>query len=140
MNVNANKIFGFIIIFAVLAALVVLYIFNPLEAGFYPRCPSKVLTGYDCAGCGSLRCTHALLHGHFLQAWHFNPAAIITLFVIPVILFAEMFRKKEIARKMPASLVRLSRQLSKVTRHPAFSLSIFIAFLSWTIIRNFINY
>ena len=58
---------------AIVVALLLLFFFNPETTSIYPRCPSRLLTGYQCAGCGSLRATHALLHGRLLQAWHYNP-------------------------------------------------------------------
>lgn len=35
---------------------------NPLEHSFFPKCPFLVATGYQCAGCGSQRAVHHLLH------------------------------------------------------------------------------
>ena len=49
-----------------------LYLFDPRQHGFYPRCMLHELTGWHCAGCGSLRATHALLHGDVLTALHCN--------------------------------------------------------------------
>lgn len=61
------------------AAIVVLYCFDPMQASFYPRCPSKLLTGCDCPGCGTLRALHALSHGDISAAWHFNAALFFAL-------------------------------------------------------------
>ena len=57
-----------------LAVLVaVLYAFNPESHGLYPRCPLFMLTGLQCAGCGTLRALHCLLHGDVARAVSFNP-------------------------------------------------------------------
>lgn len=61
------------------AAIVVLYCFGPMQVSFYPRCPSKLLTGYDCPGCGTLRALHALSHGDVAAAWRFNAALFFAL-------------------------------------------------------------
>ena len=63
---------------AVLGA-VVLYFFNPALHAFYPRCTFKMATGLDCPGCGGLRATHQLLHGHLRAAFAFNPLFIAAL-------------------------------------------------------------
>src|SRR5437868_4038030 len=63
---------------AVLGAAV-LYFFNPAEGGFYPRCFFKMVTGWDCPGCGGLRATHQLLHGNFREAFALNPLFVIAL-------------------------------------------------------------
>lgn len=59
--------------------LTVLYLYNPLKVGFYPRCPLFVLTGIYCPGCGALRATHALLHGHVITALGYNAVYVLTL-------------------------------------------------------------
>lgn len=41
----------------------------------------KVLTGYDCPGCGAQRALHALLHGDISGAWGYNPALF---FLVPL--------------------------------------------------------
>lgn len=64
---------------AVLGVIVVYYNFNPVECGWMPQCPSKLLTGYECPGCGAQRALHAALHGNLRAAWQYNPFLIIGL-------------------------------------------------------------
>ena len=44
-----------------------------------PTCPSLLASGLYCPGCGSLRATHFLLHGHLLAAWRHNPLLVIAV-------------------------------------------------------------
>ena len=60
-----------------LGAVAVLFFFNPTEYHFYPRCPLYQLTGLLCPGCGALRATHQLSHGHIAAAFHLNPLLVI---------------------------------------------------------------
>ncbi|HWN94144.1 MAG TPA: DUF2752 domain-containing protein [Methylomirabilota bacterium] len=60
-------------------AAALLYIFNPADHGFYPRCYLKVMTGLDCPGCGGLRATHQLLHGHIAEAFALNPLFVVAV-------------------------------------------------------------
>jgi len=53
--------------------------FNPTTAGFFPLCPLYSLTGIHCPGCGLTRGFHALFHGDFLTALHYN--ALLPIFV-----------------------------------------------------------
>lgn len=55
------------------------YRFDPARYSFFPPCPFRWLTGYQCAGCGSQRAAHQLLHGHLANAWHINPLLVLLL-------------------------------------------------------------
>jgi hypothetical protein len=72
---------------AALAAIGTMYVskVDPNQAGHYPTCPFRYLTGYACPGCGSLRAVHDLATGHPLDALHRNP---LTVLVIPVAVVA----------------------------------------------------
>lgn len=55
-----------------IVVLAMLYVFNPTDYVLMPKCLFKLLTGWQCPGCGFQRATHALLHGHLAQAWAYN--------------------------------------------------------------------
>ena len=65
--------------FALAVIGAVLFLFNPSEHSFYPRCVMKMTTGLDCPGCGGLRATHQLLHGHVEAAFRLNPLLFLML-------------------------------------------------------------
>jgi hypothetical protein len=50
----------------------ILYRFDPVTAGFYPRCVFHTLTGLQCPGCGTTRALHHLLHGDVAGAFRLN--------------------------------------------------------------------
>jgi hypothetical protein len=64
---------------AMLAAGVVLYLFDPETAGFYPVCALHQMTGLQCPACGTLRALHQLAHGNLAGAWGFNPLLMVLL-------------------------------------------------------------
>ena len=66
----------------VVGALFVLFALDPADGGPFPPCPWRALTGLLCPGCGALRATHALLHGHIAEAWRLNP---LWLLVAPLL-------------------------------------------------------
>lgn len=69
-----------------LAALLVDYFMTPLAAaGLMPPGPVHTLTGFWCAGCGTTRAMHALMHGQLKLALTMNPLAVIALPLLPVI-------------------------------------------------------
>jgi len=72
---------------AIVLSLAALFWFDPARHAFYPQCPFKRMTGWDCPGCGGLRASHALLHGHLSDAFALNPlifviAPLLTFFCI----------------------------------------------------------
>lgn len=72
---------------AVALGLGYLAIANPHDPGVpMPKCPTKLLTGFDCPGCGGLRMTHDLLHGDLAGAAHSNLFLLLMLPVIAVVL------------------------------------------------------
>ena len=56
-----------------------LFAFNPADHALYPACWLYATTGLKCPGCGGLRATHELLHGHLAAAWDLNPLAVLLL-------------------------------------------------------------
>jgi hypothetical protein len=55
-----------------------LFFVNPAHHEVYP-CMLRATTGLKCPGCGGLRATHQLLHGHLASAWSLNPLAVLLL-------------------------------------------------------------
>ena len=79
------------LLLAALAAVAVLLSFrSPHEPGSYPPCPSRVLTGFHCPGCGTLRALHALVHGDIAQALAYNTLAVLVLPLVITGLFRGM--------------------------------------------------
>jgi len=60
-----------------LGVMVVLFLFNPSENAFYPRCGLYLTTGLYCPGCGGLRSMHQLSRGHLVEALRCNALAVI---------------------------------------------------------------
>ena len=55
----------------------VLYLVNPVEVAWLPKCPLRQLTGWHCPGCGITRAGHALLHGDLPAALAMNPLVVV---------------------------------------------------------------
>ena len=52
---------------------------DPGKAWFYPQCPFKAMTGFDCPGCGATRAVHSAVTGHPLRALDHNALFTIAL-------------------------------------------------------------
>lgn len=65
---------------SVAAALLLLYFFvDPATSRWVPKCPTKMIAGVSCPGCGSQRLLHALLHGDIAGAWHANAFLLLCI-------------------------------------------------------------
>lgn len=106
------------------AGLAIFYfIADPATSRWAPKCLFHTLTGLNCPGCGSQRFFHALLHGHFIEAIHYNALFIIAIPYLLLLALTSFF---------PARFPRLFRLLYAPT-----SISILIAIIiAWTILRN----
>jgi hypothetical protein len=58
-----------------------LFFFNPASPAnqFFPKCPFRMVTGFQCPGCGSTRAFYQLLHLHPIAAFKLNPMVILML-------------------------------------------------------------
>ena len=58
-----------------------LFFFNPASPAnqFFPKCPFRLVTGFQCPGCGSTRAFYQLLHLHPLAAFKLNPLMVLTM-------------------------------------------------------------
>ena len=63
------------------AIAVFLFFFNPASPAnqFFPKCPFRVVTGFQCPGCGSTRACYHLLHLDLIVAFKLNPLLVLTL-------------------------------------------------------------
>ncbi len=80
----------------------VLFVFPPERYGFYPRCPVYETFGLLCPGCGATRAAAALLHGHVLDALHWNALFVAALFTFT--LYALIKNKQPEWRQPPVWL------------------------------------
>jgi hypothetical protein len=70
------------------SAAAYLFICEPGRTGFFPSCPFRALTGFNCPGCGTARGLHQLLHGNALAAFELNPLLVLLLPILGYILLS----------------------------------------------------
>lgn len=125
MNANSKRLLVAAAIAAATAVFAcVLFFFDPMTSAFYPRCPSKLLTGYDCPGCGTTRALHALVHLDFGAALRYN-AALFVLGPLLLLYAAAVFTAPDSA-------------LQRFLRRPVLAWSIVAFIILWTLLRNIV--
>lgn len=94
-----KKYTGQIAVLAIFLALILIYyFFDPSRNGWFPKCPLKELTGYECAGCGVQRSFHAILHLRVIEAFKYNALFVLLIlyFMLLIILkYSESLRSNK---------------------------------------------
>ena len=103
---------------------IIYYFFNPTEASWMPKCIFKTLTGWDCAACGNQRALHAFLHGHFVEAFLYNPFVIISIPYLILLLFTSF------------SSSALALRWRTYVQHRITVLTYLVLLIIWWIARN----
>ncbi len=121
-----------IIAVVVIIALVCLYkTFSPSEVGIFPRCPTKLVFGIECPGCGSQRAIHHLLNFEIAEAIQMNILVVLSIpYLIIWSCFAIYFRSTD----NPTDRVLKWRKRLFSTTALYILLAIIVIF---TIVRNF---
>lgn len=111
-------------LFGVVVLLIVLiyHFFDPTDNINAPKCMLKMLTGYDCPGCGCQRLLYNWANGRFIEGLRYNyffPIGIIYLFSI--------------------LLGRLIPKLHHIVTSKIAIISFITLYFAWWILRNILN-
>ena len=120
-----NKILIACALVLVAVAAVVLYVFDPSEYVLMPKCPFKLLTGWDCPGCGFQRAMHALLHGHVAEAIRFNVFLVVAVPYLLALLVANFLCTAD----------RKAKMLAVLESRTAIWIYV-VLYVTWMVVRN----
>lgn len=107
----------------VLLSLAYLSVHDPVTSPRWIQCPFYFFTGLYCPGCGTLRATYQLLHGHLIVALDYNPMYVLML---PYLLYGVVTLLR------PMEPPRFARMF----RHPMWVRGFIAAYFAFGIIRN----
>ena len=102
-----------------------IYIFDPMQSEWYPKCLFLKLTGFQCPGCGTGRAIYALLHGEFTKALILNP---FLFFSQPYIIALLILKNTNTS----------TERMSKVVHHRYVTYAYLGVMICWWIGRNII--
>lgn len=107
------------------AVLAAVSIANPtVPGGVLPVCPTKLLFGFDCPGCGTLRMLYSVAHLDFGAAIRYNALAFVILGLLTVSYFAWTYGRVKNVRV---------RQWFELRGAPGL---LIVAIAVWAVIRN----
>lgn len=126
---NIKKVILAVLVAATMVIGVGIYFkYSPTSCHWFPRCPTKILTGLSCPGCGIQRAVHALLNGRLLEALSYNYFFVISIPYTIAIILAWGLRK-----------ANMNSNILVLFEHRRAAQSYVIAFFAWFFIRNIFN-
>ena len=118
----------FLILILVVGGIILYWYVDPTMHVWMPKCPFRLLTGWNCPACGAQRALHALLNGKFAEALAYN---YLFLFAIPY----------AIALVVAEVLQALHRgeRFIRWAQHPVIARVYLVLFLIWGVVRNLLG-
>lgn len=120
-----NIAIGLAIVVAIVGLAVVYRHIDPSSSWLVPRCPMKLLTGYDCPSCGNQRMLHALLNGEFGEALLLNPFMLIATPYILALVVTYLLRD-----------VGWITPVRNVVWHKSVAFAYIALYFIWWVVRN----
>ena len=112
-------------VFIIIVCLGVIYFFiDPTTSTFAPKCPFRLLTGFDCPACGIQRFAHHLLNGEWGVAIRYNYFLVISLPYFIAVAITTFFKGKRV------------EAVRRYVQHPYVVLSVLALMILWWIARN----
>lgn len=105
---------------------------DPNVPGHYPGCPSQMLLGVDCPGCGGMRGTYDLLHGDVAGMLDNNVLLVVALPVLVVAYVLWAYRTWT-GRVRPAD-PRVQLRNNKIL------VGILLGVIAFGVVRNFVPF
>ena len=109
-------------------SIFIYYFINPVDYFWMPKCPTKILLGINCPGCGLQRAVHAFLHGHIREAIKYNLFFVVVFPYLLAIILCSLLKEGELRQK-----IRIIVE-SKWMTH-----GYVLLFFLWFVVRNIIK-
>ena len=117
-----------LILLLLVGGVIIYTLFDPTQYVWMPKCPFRLLTGWNCPACGLQRAAHALLHGKFAEALSYNYFFVISIPYLIVLLVAEVLKRTS-----------RGEAFIRAAEHPILARIYIILFLVWGVARNIMH-
>ncbi|MDO4163572.1 MAG: DUF2752 domain-containing protein [Bacteroides sp.] len=108
-----------------LCLIAVLYYWvDPSHTAWMPKCIFHQLTGLQCPACGVQRAFYALLHGHWMQALHYNLFLVVSMPYFVAVAYTTFSQSTWAVKLKP------------FVQHRYSILTYVFLFMMWWIVRN----
>lgn len=124
---KTKKIIFFCLVIIVFVPLVIIYgKLNPENSNLFPKCPFKILTSYECPGCGSQRAIHYLLNLKIGSAIKANALLVLSIPYVLLLIFTELLKSK----------TRFFMRLYNILYSSKAIWTVFLIIVFWWLARN----
>lgn len=123
-----NKIMPYVFPLIVFLVCVLYYFVNPSIDSFPVQCVWHLLTGTSCPSCGTQRALHALMHGHFAQAFTYNYFFVISVPYFIMVVLVTWYNFNHVFDR-----------IRKIVFHRITLVVYIVLYFLWWILRNLFN-
>jgi hypothetical protein len=124
---RTKKIVFFCLVISIFVPLVIIYgKLNPENSQLFPKCPFRILTSYECPGCGSQRAIHYLLNLKIGSAIQANALLVLSIPYVLLLFLAELLKPKS----------RFFTRLYKILYSAKAIWTVFLIIVFWWFARN----
>jgi len=124
---RTKKIIFFCLVIIVFVPLLIIYgKLNPENSPLFPKCPFRILTSYECPGCGSQRAIHYLLNLKIGSAIQANALLVLSIPYILLLFLAELLKSKS----------KIFERLYKILYGVKAIWTVFLIIVFWWFARN----
>jgi len=117
-----------LILLLLVGGVIIYTLFDPTQYVWMPKCPFRLLTGWNCPACGLQRAAHALLHGKFAEALSYNYFFVISIPYLIVLMVAEVLKRTS-----------RGEAFIRAAEHPILARIYIILFFVWGVARNIMH-
>lgn len=108
-----------------ITAIIAIYFINPVDYVWVPKCPTKMMFGINCPGCGLQRAAHAFVHGHIKEAIGYNLFFVVAFPYLIAVIICGLIKRE-----------RLRRKLTHILESKFLTYGYITLFFVWFIVRN----
>jgi hypothetical protein len=98
--------------------LCLVYAIDPHQSTLLPPCPFKLITGWNCPGCGSTRAVHLLLHGKVGDALGRNSLMVVSIPILIVMLLRPAITRHQLVPWISFAVLILYGIARNIPLHP----------------------
>lgn len=117
-----------LILFLILGCVVFYFLIDPTKYVWIPKCPMRLLLGWNCPACGIQRALHALFNGHPAEALSYNYFFVFSIPYAFALILAELLK-----------CIQRGKTFIRKVNNPVIAKIYIVLFVLWGVVRNLLD-